>query len=154
MNLLRHGVASLVIFSLMAVLFTNGYNGLDTAYNFTDEVELTLNETNDYNLTTGNIMEQFNQMTLMEGVNELQAGILDLTAGDSAFDVLGGLTASGIGSVKIIVGLVSAPFTILNIITSYYGGDFIPAGIIDILGTILAVYAFFILLSAYLRSDI
>lgn len=154
MNLLRHGVASLVIFSIMVLLYLGAYNGLDDVYSFTDKYTIELDDLDDYNLTNGNIMQQFESMTLITGINTLQDGILQLTAGDSADDILGGLTASAIGFTQVILGLISAPFAILSILSNYYGGDMIPTYIIRGLAALVTVYAFFIVLSAYLRSDI
>lgn len=154
MNLLRHGVASLVIFSIMVLLYLGAYNGLDDVYSFTDKYTMELDDLDDYNLTNGNIMQQFESMTLITGINALQDGILQLTAGDSPFDVLGGLTASAIGFTQVVLGLISAPFAILSILSSYYGGNIIPTYIIGGLAALVTVYAFFIVLSAYLRSDI
>ena len=156
MNLLRHGVASLVIFSIMVILYLGAYNGLDDVYSFTDKDVLNLkgSELEDYNLIEGNIMEQFESMTLLTGIASLQTGILQLTAGDSSFDVLGGLTASAIGFTQVVLGLISAPFAILTILSNYYGGNIIPTYIMNGLAALVTIYSFFIVLSAYLRSDI
>lgn len=154
MKLLRHGVASLVVFSLLVLSFISVYDGFDDKYTFVDKQNETLGNVNGYNLTSGNIMQQFKEMNLIEGINDIQTGIVKLTAGDTPFDVLGGLSASAIGFSKIVTGLLTAPFTILSIIVTYYGGNIIPAYAIAGFSTLVAVYIFFILLSAYLRSDI
>jgi hypothetical protein len=138
----------------MVLLYLGAYNGLDDVYSFTDKYTMELDDTDDYDLTNGNIMQQFESMTLLTGINTLQAGILQLTPGDSQFDVLGGLTASAIGFTQVLIGIISAPFAILSILSSYYGGNIIPTYIIGGLAALVTVYAFFIVLSAYLRSDI
>jgi len=154
MKLLRHGVGSLVIFSLLVLAFVSVYDGFDDTYSFVDKQNQSITNISVYNLTDGNILQQFKEMNLIEGINGIQEGIVKLTAGDTPFDVLGGLSASAIGFAKIFAGLLTAPFTILTIIVSYYGGSIIPSYAIAGISTLIAVYIFFILLSAYLRSDL
>tara|TARA_R110002167_G_scaffold84340_1_gene229382 strand:- start:95 stop:574 length:480 start_codon:yes stop_codon:yes gene_type:complete len=159
MKLLRHPVAALVVFSIFILLFVSVYADFQQLYDFTpDQLKVVGNQTDEmietYNLTgSGNIMDQFQKMKLIEGVNGLNDGITRLSSGNLA-DILGGLTAAGIGFAKLVTGLLVAPFAILHIITVFYGGAIFPVAIIKGLNALISIYIFFILLSAYLRSDI
>ena len=150
MKLLRHPVASLVIFATLVALCISIYDGFENAYSTVrgDTQNLT-----DVNLTDGNIMEQFREMNLIEGVSDISSGITELSPSAGTADILGGLASVGIGALKTITGLVTAPVTITIIITRFYAGD-IPATILGGLVTLIMVYVVFLLLSAYLRSDI
>ncbi len=152
MKLLRHPVASLVLFAVAVTLLINIYVDIESSYGITKGDVRSLNVTDDYVLTEGNIMEQFQSMNLIEGMNDIEQAIRDLRAGTGFGDILGGLAGAGIGVVKTVVGLITAPYAIVNIIVTYYAGQ-IP-GVLAGLITMIVVYVFFILLSAYLRSDI
>ncbi len=155
MKLLRHGVASLVLFSMFVMLFVSTYSDMQQVYEFTPDQVKDLTGTvgdNNYTLTSGNIMEQFNNMKLIEGMNDLNKGIVKLTSG-SVTDLLGGLTAAGVGFAKLVVGIITAPSAILEIITIYYGGAILPQAFIKGLSAIVSVYVLFILLSKFTRDE-
>jgi len=144
MNTLRHPVAGIVIFATLISLLLLSYNGLKTDYEFTPDNE---------SLVDGfNIAESLNSLTLIEGLNESMSAIYDLsTPTSSTFDILGSLSAAGIGVLKIVVGLVRVPDQILSIIIKYYN---IPAPVVAAIVTLVVLYVGFILLSAYLRSRV
>lgn len=145
MKLLRHPVAALVLFSVLLSLLITIYNdGLVENYDIT---EGDLREEK-------NIAEQLSELNLVEGVAEIGAGIAELSPGSaSSIDILGGLASVGLGALKTVAGLGTAPYSITTIILGYYAGD-IPGIIGGVLVTIVFVYIGFILLSAYLRSDV
>ena len=145
MKLLRHPVAALVLFSVLLSLLITIYNeGLVENY-----------EVIPGDLEEGkSIIEQLSELNLVEGVAEIGAGIAELSPGSaSSIDILGGLASVGLGALKTVAGLATAPYSITTIILVYYAGD-IPGIVGGVLVTIVFVYIGFILLSAYLRSDV
>ena len=145
MKLLRHPVAALVLFAtLLSLLITIYTGGLVENY---DIVEGDLQEGK-------NIVEQLSELNLVEGVAEIGAGIAVLSpASGEGADILGGIASVGLGALKTVTGLATAPYSVTAIILGYYAGD-IPGIVGGILVTIVFVYVGFILLSAYLRSDV
>jgi len=151
-GLIRHGVAAGLVFAVLVSLCITIYTqGLEDEYNVTAGDQMVVNL--DGEEETGNIMEQLKRTNLIEGVSQIDAGIAQLgTAGFSALDILGGLASVGVGALKTILGLLTAPYTIVRIVLGFYAGS-IP-GIIGGLVSMFAVYAVFILLSAYLKKDV
>lgn len=149
MRLLRHPVASFVVFTILVSLVITFYEGLQSEYGFTpgDYKTVTTNGVT----TTGNILDQFKSMNLISGLNLIMEGIIKLNPPTGSSDILGGLASAGIGTLKSVVGLATFPFEVIGIILAYYTG--IPA-IIYQLGFLVVVYVGFILLSAYLRSEV
>lgn len=148
MNKLRHPVAALVLFAVLVGLCVEIYDGLEQYYGIVPTDSLTSSYTNQ----SGNIMEQFKSMNLISGVENIQTGIMDLSVpAASAADILGGLASVGIGALRSVAGLVTTPFEVLGIITEYYTG--ISKTLVS-LAMMVVVYVGFIMLSAYLRSDV
>lgn len=148
MKLLRHPVASFIIFAVIIGLVINIYTGLETNYG------VVKGDTQTIDGYSGNIMDQFKHMNLISGIADLKTGLLQINPPEGfvgAGDLLGGLTAVGIGAIKTILGLVTTPFEIMGIITEYYTE--VPA-IITELVMIVVVYVAFILISAYLKQDV
>jgi hypothetical protein len=144
MNTLRHPAAGIVLFATLISLLLISYNGLKTGYDFEADNESLVNGSN--------IAESLNDLTLIRGINETQSAIYDLsTPTSSTFDILGSLSAAGIGVLKIIVGLVRVPDQILSVIVKYYN---IPGPIVSAFVVLVVLYVGFILLSAYLRSRV
>ena len=148
MKTIRHLVAGFVLFAVLIGLLTNAYTGLETEYN------ITRNDTKVINGTSGNIVEHLRDLNLLQGISELQVGIQQLSPSTGTqFDVLGGLASVGVGSLKVISGVVTTPFEIVNIITTFYAGE-VPGIIATSLAMIVVVYVGFVLLSAYLGKDV
>ena len=153
MKLLRHPVAGLVIFAVLTILLITIYDqGLVENYGITE------GDLKPTNFTSGgedkNIMEQFKELNLIEGMSTVSTGISELTPGSaSSIDILGGLAAVAVGALKTVVGAVTAIYQIPRIILGYYAGD-IPGVIGGAIFSIFMIYVAFILLSAYLRSDV
>lgn len=146
MKLIRHGVASLVLFAVLIGLSLNIYDSFITEYDFTEGDLKTVGS------NTGNIMEQLRDINIVSGIAELQSAILKLNPPTgSQFDILGGLASVAIGSLKSIAGLVTTPFEVLAVIIIYYTE--LPTILIELCMWVI-IYTGFILLSAYLRSDI
>jgi len=154
---ISHWVASFVIFAILTSLFITIYTGVETGYNITkgDQMNLSFSNTSygGERITEGNIMEQFKEMNLIEGISEVTTSISNIGAPGNALDILGNLASLGLGVLKITTGVITAPASITFIIASFYGGEF-PAYILTGLVIILMVYIAYKLLAAYLRYDI
>ena len=158
MKLIRHWVASFVIFAIIVGLFITIYDfGLVDGYGVVEGDIQTLTYGNSSyggsRNVTGNIIEQFKEMNLIEGITEISNAIQGIGNPGNPSDLLGSLALLGIGVLKTVTGLLTAPYTIGAIIVTYYSGNEL-AGVFSGIGLMLAVYVFFILLSAYLRSDV
>ena len=149
MKYLRHGVAALVLLSVIIGLYVNMYSGIEQGYDITVGDLQYSNQTGQ----TDSIINQLNNLSLMEGISELQAGVNDLKAPTNPLDVLGGLASVGTGFIKTTVGLITIPFTVTYIILDYYAGS-IPASIVTGLLMMIVVYVAFILISVYVRDKV
>ena len=148
MKTVRHLVAGFVLFAVLIGLLINVYTGLETEYG------ITKNDTKTINGTTGNIVDHLRDLNLLSGISQLQVGIQQLSPGTGTqFDVLGGLASVGVGALKVISGIVTTPFEIVNIIVTFYAGE-VPGIMATSLAMIVVVYVGFILLSAYLGKDV
>ena len=148
MKLIRHLVASLIIFSVLVICFVNIYNGYQDGYSFEDGDVKTINE------TTGNVMEQLQSLTIISSITTITEGLVNIKpSGASLTDIIGGLAAVGIGVLGTVVGVLIFPYQIVNRITAFYFGS-IPGGIITGLLLLISVYVGFIVVSAYLKHDI
>ena len=152
MKTVRHLVAGFVLFAVLVGLLINAYTGLEDNYDITRNDTKTLNITG--SASSGNIVEHLRDLNLLEGIAELQVGIQRLSPSTGTqFDVLGGLASVGVGALKVISGIVTTPFEIVSIITTFYANE--TAGIMATsLMMIVVVYVGFILLSAYLGKDV
>lgn len=150
MKLLRHPVAAMILLATLIGLLIPVYKALETGYGITEsdtkEITLSSGET-----TTGNILEQFENLRLINGISDISAAITKITTGSNVVDLLGGLAGVGLGTLKTVFGLITIPYDIVHIISKYYGADFPNLnGIV----AMIVVYVGFILLSAYLRKDV
>lgn len=130
------------MFAIMVGLLLTFYNGLASTYELdnTDTV-------NDMN-----IMVSLENLDIIIAMNQSLTGIYELSAPTgTVFDIVGALASTGIGVIKLVIGLLKFPFQILGIINLYYP---LPGFIITGLLTLLAIYIGFIMLSAYLKGDI
>ena len=150
MKLLRHPVAAMILLATLIGLLIPVYHALEKGYGITEsdtkEITLSSGET-----TTGNIMEQFENLRLINGISDISAAITKITTGSNVVDLLGGLAGVGLGTLKTVLGLITIPYDIVHIISEFYGADFPNLnGIV----AMIVVYVGFILLSAYLRKDV
>lgn len=149
MKKLRHPVASLVLFATLVSLCLTIYGGFEAGYSFTKGDVKSIE-----GRITGNIMEQFKSMNLISGVAEIKTGIMKLnppTGTGVQQDILGGIAAVAIGSLKSVIGLVTTPFEVVGIILEYYLQ--IPFMVTELV-MLVVVYVGFILLSVHLKSDV
>jgi len=150
MKNLRNPVVALIIFGMLTGLAVTIYEGFEDGYSLIET------GTKDYNyqgeIVNGNIMEQFKRLNLVEGMNQIGESIIEIgTPSASLTDILGALAGIGIGVLKSTFGLFSAVYEIGAIVATYYQ---LPPILIGGLTTIFFVIAGFILLSAYLRSEV
>ncbi len=151
MKLLRHPVAAMILLATLIGLLIPVYKALETGYGITesDTKEITLGTTGETN--TGNIMEQFENIRLINGISDISASITKITSGTGVVDLIGGLAGVGLGTLKTVLGLITIPYDLVHIISEFYGADF-PN--LNGLVAMIVVYVGFILLSAYLRKDV
>jgi len=151
MKNIRNLVVSFVIFGLLAGLCVIIYNGFEDNYELVESGTQTLNISN--STSDENIMEHFERLNLIEGMNDIGSSIEAIgTPGVNIRDILGALAGVGIGVLKTIVGIVVLPISICSIILQFYAN--IPPIISGAISTIVFVIIGFILLSAYLRSEV
>ena len=151
MKNLRNPVVAFILFGLLAGLCVLIFNGFEESYNLNEQGTQNVNISG--NSTDGNIMEQFERLNLIEGMNQIGDSILEIgTPGVGIVDIVGALAGVGIGVLKTIVGVVTLPFSVGYIILVYYAS--IPPIIVGAIGTIFFVIVGFILLSAYLKSEV
>jgi hypothetical protein len=145
MKTLRHPAAAFLIFALLTTLFTTVYNGAMDIYDVEQE-----------QLKDGeNIGERLQNLGLIEGIDDISKAIEDLKNTKlsplSTFDILGSLASVGAGILKVVGGIVTLPISILGIIVPFFQ---IPGIVTTIIGGLVVLYIGFIILSAYLRSDV
>ena len=145
MNMVRHGVAALVLFVVLIGLF------ITFTTPFYDEYGLNNTDEREYNEKTGNIMYHFDNMIIIDGIRGISEDIISLQNPSNLLDIAGSLIGVGLGVLKTIAGLITLPYEILRITLTFYTD--IPPVFLDIFFMIV-VYVAFILLSAYLRKDV
>ena len=151
MKLLRHPVAAMILLATLVSLLIPVYKALETGYGITESDTKTITSGTTGNTTTGNIMEQFENLRLINGISGISASITKITTGSNVIDLLGGLAGVGLGTLKTVLGLITIPYDIAHILSTFYGTGFPNLyGIV----AMIVVYVGFILLSAYLRKDV
>lgn len=150
MKLLRHPIAGLVLFAVLVALCVGIYNGIESGYKDIGSFERTDNKT--ISGTTGNMMDHLGKLTIITSLNQTTSSIYDLKSPTAnPLDIVGSLASAAIGVLGLIAGLLIFPFQIVSIILVYYG---IPAIIVNGFLLFIVIYVGFIILSAYLRSDL
>lgn len=146
--MLRNAVASLIIFSALVVSFTEVYIDFGESYNITQT------DLQTHNGNTKGIMDHLKAINVVEGINTLEQGILNLRPpSGSGADLLGGLASVGIGVVKLTLGLITIPYEVMKIMITFYAGE-VPGVIAAIITQMIVIYIGFILISLYLRNDV
>ena len=151
MKLLRHPVAAIFLFAVLINLLIPVYDALVSGYGIEETDTITYTSITSKGATTGNIAEQLKGIGLIEGIADITASIQNIASGASIIDLLGGLAGAALGILKSVLGLITIPQDIGNILFEFYPAVFPPlTGII----MMITVYVGFILLSAYLRKDV
>jgi len=143
MTKLRHMAASFMIVGLLVSLLVGVWSGFREGY--------TVTETN-RDAQGRTVMENLNNMGLIQALSETSAAIERITAPSNVFDLLGALASAGIGVVKTIGGIVTAPVDLLVIVTNFYPNG-IPGIVNFFIGAITTLYVAFILLKTYVKSE-
>lgn len=141
MKKLRHPVAAFIVFSVLATLLVNIYDGFAEGYGITrGDVS-----------GGGDIMQRLAGLNLIQGINTISTGIQNLKSPANPLDIVGALAAAAIGALQTAGGIVIFPIEIFGILTDFY---FIPPIVTVGTGAIIVVYVGFLILSAYQRWDV
>ncbi len=154
MKLLRHPVAAMVLLATLIALLIPVYRALETGYGITDTgIKTSINTTSGEDVFTGNIIEHFENMNLISGLSGISSSITKIATGSNVIDLVGGLAGAALGILKSVLGLITIPYEIINILLLFYGTT-IPIARMGGIVMMIIVYVGFILLSAYLRKDV
>ena len=97
------------------------------------------------------VIEKLNDINFISGFAELQDVITGIYGTEdstgSEFDILGSLRAGGIGTIKLLTGIITAPLEIIGVITGFYT---IHSTVSMGLGLIIIIYLGSIVLSELL----
>ena len=146
MKNLRNPVVAFVIFGMLVGLCVLVYEGFEDKYSIEKQHTVIINGTD------GDIMDHLNGLLLVNSMNDISLSIEKISLPSSGItDILGALAGVGIGVLKTITGIITLPFEIFIIINKFYQ---IPSIIYVGLSVIFTTIVGFILLSAYLRSDV
>lgn len=152
MNKLRHPIGGLLIFIMLVTVSITIYDGMKEGYGFT--------ETGYYQCSPAesecdqgdiNIMQRFEKILIVQGVQTMIAAIEQIATPTSQFDLVGGLLAAGFGVSKILGGVFIFPMQIISVVGTHFGID---GTVTKILGLIFTLYIYFIILSAILGREI
>jgi len=146
MKMIRHGIAGLVLFAVLATLFVGVYNDFSEAYSFTDTSAQSINGGNSMS-----VLEHINNLNIIEGMSEAVEGIVTLASPDSFNQFFDASIQAGLGIFKFIFGILSFPVEILGIIGAFYP---VPGAVISGLIIVIIVYIAFIFYSRNLRGEV
>lgn len=148
---IKNGVIALLLFVVIMALFTGMYKGIEEGYNITRGANMSLNISGE--VENGNIVEQLSRLSINEDIAQIKVDIIDAQSPASTlFDIAGAFIGIGTGLIKVIIDLVTLPFSIIDIILTFYVGD-LPAILIELFLVIVAIVSF-VLLSSYQRWEI
>ena len=139
-----------IMLGIMVSLLVGIYAGFGDTTGFTSTADETV-EINGVD-SEGNIMEQFNRLGLITGMNEITSSVQKITNPSANFaDIIGAFGGIGIGIVKVLGGIITLPFTMGSIILTYYS---VPPILITGIGTLFIVSIGFIMLNLYLKTKV
>jgi len=145
MKTLRHPVIGLVIFVMLVSLCVTIYSGFEDKYAITETGTQVINGTN------GNIVDHLSELHILTTIENFKSAIQHIVAPQGITDLLGALASAAIGILELIWGIFAFPLEIMNIVLLFYN---VPGIIVVGINLIILLYVAFIILSAYLRSDI
>lgn len=144
MNKIRHGIAGLLLFTILVSLFVSVYVGFQDGYGFvSDEIVV------DGVLTDKSIMDVFKERILIaDGLSSVTNVFRAENYGNVGlgFDTL---VRGGFGLVKSILGVFTFPFEIAKLVTDYYG---VPIVVTEGIVIMMVVYIAFIILSSQTKG--
>lgn len=140
--ILRNMVTALVVFAILIGLNVAMYTGVQTGYG------IVKGDTRN----GADIMDSFNNLNIIEGLNLTTTSIYKITAPTStSLDILGAFAGAAVGLLRAISGLLTFPFEIFAIILQFYP---IPTILVSGVVLLIVLYVGFMLLSAYLRDKV
>lgn len=150
---LRHPVASFIIFATLIGLCVIIYNSFEDNYDVVQTGNETLTNPESGRTFKGNIAEKFASLNLIEGIAEIGEAITGLSVVKitNPLDILGNLASLATGILKVIGGIITFIPEIFFIFTDFFQ---IPGIVSTAIGLLAIVYIGFIILSAYLRSEV
>ena len=138
---LSNVLIAFLIFAGLVTLYIDIFAGI------TDSYDLTPTDTQDGK----NVMQKLNDIQIIAGIEDIITGIAKISNPTATlFDILGGLTAAGIGLLKVSLGVLTFPVEILGVITGFY---YVPPAISTGMGIIFAIYVLFILIRNYTKEN-
>ena len=139
---------ALVLFAGMLGGILGFEEGLSHDYNFTANDYKKVN----YTKSSGSVYDKnetlgyhLNHILIMDGITEIKVGILAITSSNPQ-DVWGALVSAGLGFLKTIVGILTAPSEIVWVIGSFYA-DEIPSGFFTVLTALITVAVVMIIIN-------
>jgi len=161
---LSHYTAGFVLFAVLVGLLVNFYdNGLVENYDIIKghtASGISVHDMNDPDRNgtlvlseEGNIVDQFQNLNLIEGINGFSNSFLALGTVSNPIEFVGALVMAGLSVLRIIGGVFTLPFSLVNIIATFYGGS-APVGIIGGLASMVLVYGGFLIISIKVGRDL
>lgn len=146
MRYIRELSGALILFGIIIGLFVMVNNGIQSNYNIPD----TTYELSDGTTTTDTIGDKLNNLNIIQGLDDLKEAFQKIKLGNMV-DILGGLATGGIGLLLTLLGMVTFPFEIANIISNYYN---LPPIFLNGILALMISYVAYIIISAYTRGDL
>jgi len=148
---MNHYLVGIIFMSLLIGLFVNVYSGpggiVDNyGINSGDNQTLIINGTS----SEGNILYQLESMNFIAGPQRIRQSIVKLNpAVSNGFDLLGGFLGLGLGVIQTVMGTITMPFELTNIIVGYYAGNGLGL-VLGSISEIIALYVAWIYLKKFL----
>lgn len=134
-------ITAFILFSVLVALFGQFYAGIKQEYGF---VETFADD-------EGSPITKLQNIQVINGIDDIVAGAYEISSPTaSLFDIVGGLTAAGIGFLKTATGVITFPIEIIGIITGFYT---IPSEVATAFGVIFILYMMFVLIKNYTKEN-
>ena len=151
-----HFTAGFVLFAVLVGLLVGFYNGLVDDYGIVPgdvkDFNHTRNVGGNNGVKSGNIAEQFNSMSLVQGISKISEGFSKLYVLKDITDFVGGLLMAGLGTLQTVMGVIILPYELFDIIITFYAGE-VP-GVLGGITAMVIVYAGFVFLSIKVGRDL
>lgn len=150
---------SLILFVGMITSIVSFESALSTDYNFTtkDVQRVQYKNINGVNGTSydknATISEHFQNLLIGKGIASVESSVYGIAAGGGIIDIIGSLLSGGVGVLKILVGVITAPSEIMYIIFAFYT-DVMPAILLTTLIDILSLAIIFVIIKKATGGDI
>lgn len=114
---IQNAAMALVLFGLLIGLIVISQNGIRDSYSLEDLDKKIIDGAN------VSIGQALNNINIVQGINQSISAAYDISAPEGATgsgDILGSLAAVAIGTITVIVGLLTTPFEISSILHTFY----------------------------------